>query len=184
MAQELLRQDLAENGSWIHIDGRWSRIYGSFLHQGASIEWHDFRLATELAWSKSFHQHSLEICLNFMGQGLFGVGKTGVELQSSRAALYTCDDSRVPARLSPETSHRFLTLEFSGEYLVHTFSDVLDGLKPGLLAWIDGRSAGLVERVELPPQLLIFREHILRPPVPSSAYWLWLEGKIAEALVA
>lgn len=54
-----------EHGAWTAIDGTWRRLHGSFADLGLSIEWHDFRLARDMDWGRSFHPGSLEVCLNF-----------------------------------------------------------------------------------------------------------------------
>ncbi len=42
-------------------------LFGCIAEHGVSIEWHDFQVARELDWSRSFHPGCLEICLNSVG---------------------------------------------------------------------------------------------------------------------
>jgi AraC-like DNA-binding protein len=179
-------QNSAENGTWQSVDGVWRRLHGSFPQRGESIEWHDFRLEAPLHWNSSFHAHSLEICLNYSGHAQIGSPRTGRTLDPSQVAVYTTAETPLPASLSGGKTHRFLTLEFSPEYLAQTFSDVMTGLKPEIRDWIssDARKSSLIDLQDLPSHLLLLREHFLNPPVPESARSLWFEGKIIELLAS
>ena len=65
--QEPGEETSLETPVWEKISGVWQPIYGGFDSHGVSIEWHDFLVADDLSWSPSFHEQSLEICLNYGG---------------------------------------------------------------------------------------------------------------------
>lgn len=176
----------AENGAWRCIEGVWRRVYGSFPSQGASIEWHDLRLDKPLPWSPSFHENSLEICLNFAGQAVLGSSKSAPTLRVSQAAAYHTTGHSLRATRSDGVAHRFLTFEFSPEYLARQFAAVMEGLKPEVRRWMEGKAGDplLLDLRDVPPHLLVLREHVLHPPVPPSAYPVWYEGKLTELLAS
>jgi AraC-like DNA-binding protein len=179
-------QAAAENGTWRRVGGIWRRVHGSFLAKGVSIEWHDFRLDGQLDVSPSFHPNSLEICLNFTGQADIGIKKIAECLEPSQIAIYTTLEDGVPASRRALGTHRFLTIEFTAEYLARQFEGCLDRLRPEVRDFIENKKnePKLLEKCDLLPHLLTFREHVLHPPVPESAKQLWCEGKIAELLAS
>lgn len=181
-----LPQSQAENGAWQNIHGVWRQIHGSYAQDGASIEWHDFRLDQALQWHPSFHAQSLEICLNYSGTATFGTAKTQQALTTGKLAAYSTGSHPLEATRSAEHTHRFLTFEFSNEFLLRELQALMDGLKPGIRQFLDkpNRDSTLLELREFAPHLLTLRSQILEPPVPKSALSLWYAGKITELLAS
>ena len=186
MMDEHTDQKRVENGTWRNIDGVWRRVHGSFFDQGFSIEWHDFRVQKPLDWGPSFHENSLEICLNFSGTASLGLGKSSDSLQATQLAIYTTTQDVLSAAREKETAHRFLSFEFSRDYLRKQFAEIMNDLDPVFRRWLDGkfRNSRVLAVRDLPAHLLLLREHVLRPPVPSTALPLWFEGKIAHLLAS
>lgn len=175
-----------ENGVWSCVDGTWQQVYGSFLQKGVSIEWHDFRISDELAWGRSFHECSLEICVNYGGCGCIGSGATAQVVNSGEVAAYIVGSEPLPAERTTVGTHRFLTFEFSAEFLARQLVGVMDGLRKEVRGFIDNPTAHstLIEVHALASHLLILRQHMLQPPVSDSAFDLWYRGKCMELLTS
>ena len=74
-----------ENGTWDFAPEGWKQLYGSFPTQGISIEWHDFEASQTIPWDKSFHDESIEICLNLEGRA--EICRQGVEVQLPKQSI-------------------------------------------------------------------------------------------------
>jgi len=169
---------------WKKIHGVWQPLYGGFAEHGVSIEWHDFRLLKAMAWSESFHEDSLEICLNYTGLAEL-TSRTGQQaLGAEQIALYTSRDQRPSAERLPDSMHRFVTLELSVDYVRRQFAAVLDGLLPEVLRFLEnpGRFEPSLAVHPLPSTLLAIRRQLLDPPVNLAARESWYQGKILEVL--
>jgi hypothetical protein len=70
---------MREDVLWTSVGAEWRQLGGGFRRHGFSFEWHDFELPQEVDWSRSFHQGSVEICLNLTGTGQVGVRGEQVE---------------------------------------------------------------------------------------------------------
>ena len=175
---------LPERGAWTGIDGTWRRLHGDFTEQGWSIEWHDFRLARDLDWGRSFHAGSLEICLNFSGTGTLQDGNAERELGPNQVAIYTLPDQRMRASRRADSLHRFLTLELTPRFLRERFAGEMAKLKPAIRRFVEN-DAGAVPYLEikpLPASLLASRVQFVRPPVPGPALNTWYLGRVLEIL--
>ncbi len=173
-----------EGDAWTSIDGTWRRLHGSFLEQGLSIEWHDFRLARDLDWGRSFHPGSLEICLNFSGTGTLEVGGVESVIGPNQAAIYTLSKERLRAWRRADSLHRFLTLEFAPGFLRTHFAGEIAKLKPAIRRFIEsgGQTAPFLEIKPLSASLLASRVQFVAPPVPEPARNTWYLGRVLEIL--
>ena len=173
-----------EDGAWTKIDGTWQRLHGSFAKLGLSIEWHDFRLAHDLDWGRSFHPGSLEICLNYSGRGTLQEGDAVRALGPNQIAIYTLQDARVRAVRHADSLHRFLTLELTPEFLRQHFTDDLPHLLPGIRRFVvEGAQAPPYLAIKpLPASLLVARMQFVSPPVPAPALNTWYLGRVLEIL--
>jgi len=137
-----------------------------------------------MAWSESFHEDSLEICLNYTGLAEL-TSRTGQQaLGAEQIALYTSRDQRPSAERLPDSMHRFVTLELSVDYVRRQFAAVLDGLLPEVLRFLEnpGRFEPSLAVHPLPSTLLAIRRQLLDPPVNLAARESWYQGKILEVL--
>ena len=178
-----------EAAAWRPVEGSWRPLYGSFPGEGMSVEWHDFETEKPFDWSRSFHAPSLEICLNFSGEGRFGVGEAGKEMQplaARQAALYTTGRERLKAQRLPGMRHRFVTIELSAAFLESRLGTpaLREGLRDDVRRFLDApqEAAPLLEIFPLPTALLALREQLLEPPVPPAARPLWYPAKVAEVM--
>ena len=150
-----------------------------------SIEWHDFRLARDLDWGRSFHLGSLEICLNFSGSGLLQDGDAERAIGPGQVAVYTLQDKRLQAVRRADSLHRFLTLELTPGFLrTHFAAAELTKLKPEIARFIEGGSGAVpyLEVRALPASLLAARVQFVAPPVPGPARHTWYLGRVLEIL--
>ncbi len=175
---------LFERPVWNKIDGVWKPLYGGFLDLGASIEWHDFRVDEPLPWSDSFHQNSLEICLNYTGAAELRLGSRLLKLVNEQIAIYTSREEPPTAVRHANSAHRFLTLEFSIEYLRRELEGMMNGVIPGIRRFLESpeRTDLWIEARPLPSTLLAIRASLLEPPVGTAAKTAWYRSKILEVL--
>lgn len=159
-------------------------MFGGFAERGVSVEWHEFQVLEAFDWSASFHDGSLEICLNYTGAGELVARSGSYELAAGQIALYTSRSQLPRARRETESMHRFVTLELSPEYLRQQFSAVLDGLHSGILRFLDNpeRFDPWLEVGALPSALFSIRPQVLEPPVNTAALDAWYQSKVLEVL--
>lgn len=175
---------MAERPVWQKVHGLWQPLYGGFAERGVSVEWHEFRAPEAFVWSESFHEGSLEICLNYTGSAELLARSGTRELGAGQIALYTTRNQRPEARRAADSMHRFVTLELSADFLRGQFSAVLDGLHPGILRFLEnpGRFEPWLDVSALPAALLTIRLQMLEPPVNAAAMDSWYQSKVLEVL--
>ena len=175
---------MLERSVWKRVHGVWQPLYGGFAEHGVSIEWHDFQVEEPLVWSDSFHEESLEICLNYTGEAELKAGKGKQTLEAGQIAIYTTRAQRPAAARKAESLHRFMTLELSPEYLREQFSPVLDGVRPAVLKFLDNprKFEPWLDVGVLTAALLTARMHLLDPPVNAAAVKMWYQSKVLEIL--
>ena len=173
-----------EAGAWERIDGVWRKIHGGFTDKGISIEWHDFSNGEVIDWAESFHPLSLEICLNFSGQGKLRQEKDAQDVSAEQIAIYVTGDKSIEAQRNTGHLHRFFTFELSADYLRVQLGNVMDGLKPEIRDFLDhpDKARSILHVGQMPAHLLNYRLYLLDPPVHSTAYEVWYQSKISEIL--
>lgn len=175
-----------EARAWSVVGAGWRPLFGRFNDLGLSFEWHEFNLKDQLDWSRSFHESSLELCLNLSGNAAVACGSGSVRFQPQTSGFYVRGKRNgLKATREPGQKHRFLTLEVSKEYVskrLNTFKDALHPVVRGLLG--GGAVPSAVGPVEpLTPGQVDLVNSLRSPPVASAAQRLWFEGK-AEELMA
>lgn len=160
-------------------------MFGRFHDLGLSFEWHDFNVQEPLDWSQSFHHSSLEVCLNVSGNGVVGCKGKSVEFEPLTAGFY-CPGGRneLQASRNPGERHRFLTVEFSNEYLARHLMQYQEGLHPMLHTALKSKTTrpGLGPVEPLTPIQVELVNSLRTPPVAASAQRLWFEGKATELM--
>ena len=157
-------------------------MHGGIFKEGFSLEWHEFHLSDTLDWAKSFHEETLEICLNFGGEGLIGEGKSAHEVKSGQIAVY---GTQQRALRHSNSLHRFFTLELTPDFLEKQFHDAMDHLRPEIVGFLENpKKEDLQCASQLSTTLLPLRMHLLEPPVFPAAHRTWYQGKILEILSA
>lgn len=184
LAEAPSSEGFTEHPVWSRVNGVWRPLYGGISEKGVSIEWHDFQVDEAFAWSDSFHEESLEICLNYTGTADMRTRAGSSKLSAGQVALYAVRSQRPEAGRDNDSMHRFVTVEMSADYLRSQFSAVMDGLLPGIKRFLDNpsRFEPWVDIDVLPSNLLTIRMQMLEPPVNSAAMDSWYQGKILEVL--
>ncbi|PWU06740.1 MAG: hypothetical protein C5B47_07145 [Verrucomicrobia bacterium] len=185
MTQLLSAEPLTyEAPAWSDIEGTWRQIHGSFRKQGLSIEWHDFFNQEELNWAQSFHPCSLEICLNFSGRAYLQQTKTPRACNREQIAVYATGNDAIKAWRPSGHQHRFVTFEFSADFLQVQLGSVMSFLKPAVSRFLENpnRPGALLHLDHMPADLLHLRLHLLKPPVVETAHDFWYQSKITEIL--
>jgi AraC-like DNA-binding protein len=135
-------------------------------------------------WGRSFHPGSLEICLNFSGNGTLQDGTAERALGPNQVAIYTLQTKRLRAMRSANSLHRFLTLELSPDFLRTHFGSELERLKLPIVRFIElgAKAPPYLEIKALPAALLASRVQFVEPPVPEPARRTWYIGRVLEIL--
>src|SRR5260221_633349 len=117
LARAIKASAFSEARVWQPVGNGWRQLYGDFRNLGVSVESHEFELAGELDWSRSFHPESLELCLNLDGCASIQCEEKGVAFEPSTAAFYLPGREKLAGWREPGQKHRFITVEFSAGFL-------------------------------------------------------------------
>lgn len=175
---------LSEYGAWKAIDGTWRRLHTN-ARANFGVEWHDFRLARDLDWGRTFHPGTLEVCLNFSGTGTLRDSGTERTIGPGQVAVYTVREGDLRAMRRADSLHRFLTLELLPGFLhAHFDADELAKLTPAAqrFAESDGEAASSLRIGAMPAALLAARTQFVEPPVPGPARNTWYLARVLEIL--
>ena len=168
---------------WSAVTGTWQPIFGGYEDRGVSIEWHDFQLDEDLDWARSFHEGSLELCLNFSGEAHLHDGMAERLLPPGHVALYTVRGGGPRACRVAGGWHRFITVEMSPAFLraqCHGGPETLRGVLAGFAAG-DG-CPPFLQMEAMSTGVLALRGALLDPPVPAAAREAWYAAKTLELL--
>src|SRR5256885_17133792 len=89
-------QCAAEQHAWREVKDGWRPLYGDVDSVGVAVEWHDFKMARNFNWGRTFHPRSLEFCLNLDGHGEIG-GAAKTAYGPAAAGCYGIGDEPLPA---------------------------------------------------------------------------------------
>jgi AraC-like DNA-binding protein len=157
-------------------------LFGSFRTLGFSFEWHDFQTDTNLDWARSFHPDSLELCLNLDGRAILADEHRTLELTNRTCTFYFQGEPPLKGKRLANEQHRFITVEFSPEFLRQTLGKEAQHLHSCVQRVIEhssGQSAcGIAEPMQL--GLLNLVESLRRCPVYKPAQETWFRGKALE----
>jgi len=174
-----------EAAAWRSIGDGWRPLFGRFSDLGVSFEWHEFDLEAPLDWSRSFHECSLELCLNLSGNAVVTCEGRSAEFQSLSAGFYSPGDGgSLQAMRHPGQRHRFLTVELSCDYLARQLKHFQAGLHPLVRSLVESRQpiAGVGPVEPLTPMQVELVNSLRTPPVAAQAQRLWFEGKAGELM--
>jgi len=120
----------SEAKAWNVIGAGWRPLFGSFRRLGFSFEWHDFTAERDLDWSRSFHPGGLELCLNLDGNAeIISPGQT-VQLPPRTQTFYFQAEPPLRATRRAGERHRFITVEFSPEFVRTQFDALAEQMHP------------------------------------------------------
>src|SRR6266702_3076833 len=176
-------QCAAEHDAWHDLKDGWRPLYGDVDSMGVAVEWHDFRMARNFNWGRTFHPRSLEFCLNLEGHGEIGsAGKT--EYAPGNSGYYAIGDDPLPASRRANDRHQFATLEFSRAHLQKQFVQNEGDLEPQIRRVIFGDKD---ETVVAPTRPMSIQQRavvssLAEPPVSKAAQILWYQSKALELM--
>jgi AraC family transcriptional regulator len=171
-----------EKGTWDFAPGGWEQLYGSFPKQGVSIEWHDFQADYDIPWENSFHDDSLEVCLNLKGTAEISKQGKCLEIPEQSVGFYSWRGEGLRGSLPKGEKHSFITIEFSKDYLGRILPGASPELSPVVKAFLTSRSSSQICKSTrtLDPALQNVVSGLRAPPVSGSALSLWYQSKILE----
>ena len=176
--------DSPERGAWDSVRAGWRQLFGGFDELGISVEMQEFRTSAPLNWAHSFHRESVEICLNLAGRGEVAQRRQRLSLENESAGFYIAGDDAMTAERRGGEAHRFVTLEFSREFVARQLAGSEDEVEPVLKRGLLGdrvRSAvGSMRRFGSGERMLA--ASFCRPPVPPAALPVWYHSKVLEAM--
>lgn len=174
-----------EGEVWNAVGADWRHLGGSFRRHGFSFEWHDFEAANDVDWGRSFHAGSVEICLNFEGEGQVSVAGKVMELRPRMAGFYLCGVGAMTARRRAHERHRFITVELSAAFLRRHLNGYRTWLHPVVqgLVGSDRARSGVGESLPLSARQQALLGTLRRPPVLLEAQVLWYQAKAIELVV-
>lgn len=176
---------LREDRLWAAVGAEWRQLGGSFRRHGFSFEWHDLEPAEDVDWGKSFHEGSVEICLNFAGEGHVAARDERIEIRPRMAGFYACGSDPLRAQRRSHQRHSFITVELSRPFLRENLDNYRTWLHPVVLGLIESERSRSAVGHALP---LTARQHELlaslrNPPVLLEAQVLWYRSKAIELVV-
>lgn len=176
---------LRENAVWSAVGAEWRQLGGSFRRHGFSFEWHELEPAMEVDWARSFHQTSVEICLNFEGEGHVAARGERLEFRPRMAGFYFCGREPLEARRRAGERHRFITVELSRDFLATHLNDHRASLHPVVRTALESKDAASAVGQAMP--LAARQQELLaslrNPPVLLEAQVLWYQAKAIELVV-
>ncbi len=172
----------SEAPAWAAVGAGWRPLFGSFVALGFSFEWHDFRTEEALDWSRSFHPGSLELCLNLEGQATVNDGRQTVELPPRTSLFYFQGAPTLAASRRAKEQHRFITVEFTPQFLDEHLKGEARHLHPCVQGVIKRSARQSVVATPEPMGLALLQlvESLQRCPVFKPAQETWFRCKALE----
>ncbi len=174
----------AEASAWQAVGTGWRPLFGSFRDLGFSFEWHDFHGGTSLDWARSFHPGGVELCLNLSGAAVVSDARGVSELNAEMFTYYRQGTPSLQASRLAGHAHRFITVEYSADFLRRHFSGSAASLHPMVREVVAGAGASLssavaaAERLNTTLQMVV--QTLRHPPVFAPARSVWFQSKAAE----
>ncbi len=176
---------LREDRLWAAIGAEWRQLGGSFRRHGFSFEWHDLEPDHDIDWGSTFHEDSVEICLNFAGEGHVKARDGRMELRPRTAGFYARGTDALEARRRAHQRHSFITVELARPFLQENLAGYRTWLHPIVASRLETQRAGSAVGTTLP--LTLRQQELLaslrNPPVLLEAQVLWYRSKAIELVV-
>ena len=162
-------------------EGRLAPALRFLFPRGVSVENHEFRTAGVLDWGRSFHEDSVEVCLNLRGNGTVRDGRGAARYQPHTVGFY-CNSRDLQARRDPRENHSFITIELSRPFVSTQVHTLEDALHPAMRRWLGTQGGSAPEVGAMSPGQELTFQALRQPPVPSAAHKLWYQAKTLEVL--
>lgn len=167
---------------WSGIGASWRQLAGGMGAAGFSFEHHEWEAGPAVDWSSSFHPQSVEICLNLEGAGWVAAGSKRMEFQPETAGFFGCNGATLAAGRDAGQRHRFLSVEFSVEFLKFHLSREAGELHPLVRECVESQQGaqGISGISPINHRQRDLLRSLLHPPVLKAAQRLWYESKALE----
>jgi len=167
---------------WGRIGVAWRQLAGGMDAAGFSFEYHEWESGPAVDWSNSFHPQSVEICLNLEGAGWVAAGSDRMEFQPETAGFFGCNGATLRAGRAADQRHRFLSVEFSVDFLKSHLSPEAGELHPLVRECVESQQGalGISEVGPINHRQRDLLRSLLHPPVLKAAQRLWYESKALE----
>jgi AraC family transcriptional regulator len=171
-----------ERPVWHAIGNGWCHLHGSVSGAGLSFEWHNFTVAEEFNWGKSFHPGSIEVCLNREGNGRVGLHKREAAFTPLTIGFYRRGDEALPATREAKQQHQFLTVEMSFDFLRRHLSEFVTSLHPIVRDVVSGQSekSAVAPTTPLTTRQSQLVASLRKAPVLAMAQSVWYQAKALE----
>ena len=172
----------AEGPAWKSIGEGWRPLFGNVSRIGFSFEWHDFTCGEALDWARSFHPGTIELCLNLTGRAVLTDPMQSHELLPQTLAFYHQGNPPLAAVRRPAERHRFITVEFSRDFLIESLAEDADSLHPSVRRVVQNEQppSFVTAPERLATALLTVVETLRHPPVFARAQAVWFRCKAVE----
>ena len=176
---------LKEDQLWSAVGAEWKQLGGSFRRHGFSFEWHDLHPNAEVDWGRTFHEGSVEICLNLAGEGSVGTTAGQIEIRPRTAGFYARGTDPLGARRRAHQRHAFITVELSRAFLRQHLEGYQTWLHPvvGAILASDNATSAVGTTVPLAGRHQELLASLRNPPVLLEAQVLWYRAKAIELVV-
>jgi AraC-like DNA-binding protein len=170
--------------AWDQTLAGWRQLYGNFSQAGFSVEAIEFTAETAVDWGGSFHEDSIEVCLNLTGRGTVEDRSRLVEFEGKTAGFYFTGKHDLQAERVASGRHAFITLEWSRDFLARQLTGLEDHVPGAVKQWLSKRAVkGAVCPVQtMTPELEQVYHGLRQPPVAVAAFPLWYQSKALELL--
>ena len=141
-----------------------------------------FETPEDLDWGRSFHPHSIEICLNVTGHGCVRTSRIETFFAPLTAGFYRRGDRPLRGTRPANQRHQFLTVEMSFEFLQRHLTGLDATLHPIVREVVSGRPAmpAVAPATRLGSRQQRLLSSLLDAPVQSPARPLWYQAKALE----
>jgi AraC family transcriptional regulator len=172
-----------ERAAWHQFGAGWRPLHGSVLGSGVSFEWHDFKTHQPFDWAKSFHPHTIEICLNVEGEGKIASSEGEMVFAPMTVGFYRRSQQPLRATRQASQRHQFLTIEMSFDFVAQHLSEFVTSLHPLVRDVVSSRpgdsAVAPVMRLTSRHQQLL--TSLRQAPVLALAQKIWYQAKALEA---
>jgi len=148
------------------------------------MELHDFHADDEIPWGRSFHENSVELCLNLSGHGTVGCRGAEARFDENTAGIYAHIREPLQASRPAGQRHRFVTFEYSQAFLERAFAGAQGAANTVVQESVFQRrvqsAVGGTRPLTTPQEA--FALSIAQPPVAPALLPLWYESKALEGV--
>lgn len=170
-----------ERPFWRLAGASWRQIAGGFREAGFSFEWHEWEAMGPVAWAESFHEQSVEICLNLLGSASVSANRARMELGTDTVGFLVSNGGDLSAERIANEHHRFLTVEYDLGFVRTRLVSHAESLHPMIRNALDKNGVSAVSGAcAMTHRQRDLLNSLLRPPVLASAQRLWYESKALE----